>query len=365
MSTLPSAQTVTGAPAQPAEPGRAVEQSATRANGQPRPPAVIEARGLCKRYGQHWAVRDLDLVIDEGEIFGLLGPNGAGKTTTILMLLGLTDATAGTVRVLGHDPWREPLAVKAAVGYLPENVGFYDDMTGRQNLMYTARLNGLQDTVAKERVQSLLEAVGLAHAADRPVRVYSRGMRQRLGLADVLVKSPRVVILDEPTLGIDPAGIREILDLIARLAREERVTILISSHLLHQVQQICHRVGIFVGGRLIAHGSVAELSQKLAGGAPLVVDVEVEPKEDARRARDLLAGLEGVSSVDADPKTGRLQVSCSRDVRGTIARTLLEHGVELVGLGLHTYGLDDIYHRYFQGGDAGEQRDPVASARPA
>jgi len=360
MSVMSKVEADAGASAAPA--GAAVMQTD---NGQVRAP-VIEARGLSKRYGQHWAVRDLDLVLHEGEIFGLLGPNGAGKTTTILMLLGLTDATAGSVRVLGHDPWREPLAVKSAVGYLPENVGFYDDLTGRQNLLYTARLNGLPEEEAARRIQGLLETVGLTGAADRPVRVYSRGMRQRLGLADVLVKSPRIVILDEPTLGIDPAGIREILDLIARLAREERVTVLISSHLLHQVQQICHRVGIFVGGRLIAHGSVAELSQKLAGGAPLVVDVDLAARSDVSRARGLLAGLDGVSRVEADPDGARLQVHCSRDVRAALARALLEHGIDLVGLAVHTYGLDDIYHRYFQGGDAGEQRGrDAAERRPA
>jgi len=368
-ASSPSSAPAPEAPAAPADGARARGETAQApaaplVNGQVRPP-VIEARGLSKRYGQHWAVRDLDLQIHEGEIFGLLGPNGAGKTTTILMLLGLTDPTSGTARVLGRDPWREALAVKASVGYLPENVGFYDDLTGRKNLLYTARLNGLPEAEARERIQELLETVGLAHAADRPVRVYSRGMRQRLGLADVLVKSPRIVILDEPTLGIDPAGIREILDLIARLAREERVTILISSHLLHQVQQICHRVGIFVGGRLIAHGSVGQLSQQLAGGAPLVVDVEVEAKADTARARELLQRVEGVSGVDTEPEAGRLQVRCSRDVRAALARTLLENGIGLVGLAVHTYGLDDIYHRYFQGGDAGEQRGGNAIRRPA
>ncbi|MBO8141596.1 MAG: ABC transporter ATP-binding protein [Firmicutes bacterium] len=343
------------------------EAPAVEAGGGPESglaSAVIETTGLCKRYGEHWAVRDLNLTIREGEVFGLLGPNGAGKTTTILMLLGLTEPTSGSARVLGHNPFREPLPVKAAVGYLPENVGFYDDMTGRDNLLYTARLNGLTETDARARIDALLEAVGLAGAADRPVRVYSRGMRQRLGLADVLVKSPRVVILDEPTLGIDPAGTREILSLISRLAREERVTILISSHLLHQVQQICHRVGIFVRGKLIAHGSVDELSQQLAGGAPLVVDVEVG--EAGSRARELLERLDGVTAVDGDPQAGRLSVRCARDVRADIARTLVGHGLPLLGLHVHTYGLDDIYHTYFEGGSAdGEHVRDAARRLPA
>src|SRR5690606_30866566 len=185
--------------------GAAADTPLAAAAGERRP--VIEARGLTKRYGRHTAVAGLDLTIYEGEVFGLLGPNGAGKTTTILMLLGLTEPTAGSVRVLGWDPARDPIEVKRAVGYLPENIGFYDDMTGRENLLYTARLNGLPERDAQERIDSLLTAVGLEGAGDRLVRVYSRGMRQRLGLADVLVKRPRMIILDEPTLGIDPAGI--------------------------------------------------------------------------------------------------------------------------------------------------------------
>ncbi|MBC7340011.1 MAG: ABC transporter ATP-binding protein [Firmicutes bacterium] len=218
---------------------------------------IVTMRGLTKRYGELVAVDHLDLDIYEGEVFGLLGPNGAGKTTTILMLLGLTEPSEGTVRVAGHDPTREPLAVKRLAGYLPDNVGFYEDMTGRENLRYTARLNRLPPAPAEERIAALLDSVGLGGDADRPVREYSRGMRQRLGLADALVKDPRLLILDEPTLGIDPEGVREVLALIVRLAREEKRTVLISSHLLHQIQEICDRVGIFVRGRLVDPGPIS------------------------------------------------------------------------------------------------------------
>ena len=318
--------------------------------------AVIEARGLVKRYGSRTAVQGLDLTVYEGEIFGLLGPNGAGKTTTILMLLGLTEPTAGSVRVLGEDPTRNPLAVKRAVGYLPENVGFYDDLTGFENLMYTARLNQIPEPEAQARIQTLLEAVGLADAAERRVREYSRGMRQRLGLADVLVKRPRIVILDEPTLGIDPKGVHEVLELIARLAREQRVTVLLSSHLLHQVQQICHRVGIFVAGRLIAEGRIEELAQQLAGSAPLVVEVTVQG--DEAKAEGLLRSVEGVLQVERSDSN--LIVRCGRDVRMEVARRLVSAGVGLLRLGLRTYGLDDIYRIYFEGGaaDGGTVRSP-------
>jgi len=329
---------------------------------QPQAHAVIEARGLTKRYGQRTVVDGLDLTVHEGEIFGLLGPNGAGKTTTILMLLGLTEPTAGTARVLGHDPLREPLEVKRQVGYLPENVGFYDDLTGFENLLYTARLNGIDEREARAHIASLLEAVGLASAADRRVREYSRGMRQRLGLADVLVKRPRIIILDEPTLGIDPKGVDEVLQLIARLSQEERVTVLLSSHLLHQVQRICHRVGIFVGGRLIAQGPVESLARQLAGAAPLVVEVGVGAGEQSR-AEHLVRAIDGVLDVTA--YADGLVLSCRQDVRAEVARTLVTHGLSLLHLRLHTYGLDDIYRLYFQGGMQDGQRDPRSVASGA
>jgi ABC-type lipopolysaccharide export system ATPase subunit len=170
---------------------------------------IIVATGLTKRYGTFTAVDGLDLTVRKGEIFGLLGPNGAGKTTTILMLLGLTEPTAGTVRVAGFDPVRDPLSVKAIVGYLPDNVGFYPHMTGRQNLLYTASLNRVPRKEAGERVDDLLDQVGLTDAADKRAGKYSRGMRQRLAVADALVKRPSILILDEPTIGIDPEGVRD------------------------------------------------------------------------------------------------------------------------------------------------------------
>src|SRR5262245_221038 len=152
--------------------------------------SVIEAKGLTKRYGRHVAVDHLDLTIDEGEVFGLLGPNGAGKTTIILMVMGLTDVTEGTVRVLGLDPARQPLAVKRHIGYMPDSVGFYDNLTARENLAYTGRLAGLSRATVEQGMAETLARVDLSHVARQKVRKFSRGMRQRLGLADALLKSP-------------------------------------------------------------------------------------------------------------------------------------------------------------------------------
>jgi len=232
---------------------------------------LIEARQLTKRYGAFTAVDHLDLRVRQGEVFGLLGPNGAGKTTTILMLLGLTEPSAGTVRVLGMDPTRHPLEVKRQVGYLPDAVGFYDRLTARENMRYTARLNGLDADASMPLIDGLLDRVGLAAAADQAAGTYSRGMKQRLGIADALLKDPAVLILDEPTMAIDPEGVAEILALIEELVRERNLGVLLSSHLLAQAEGLCDRVGIFLGGRLIAEGTVAELARR-AGDAALSLD---------------------------------------------------------------------------------------------
>jgi ABC-2 type transport system ATP-binding protein len=263
---------------------------------------VISTRGLTKRYGTKIAVDHLDLEVRPGEVFGLLGPNGAGKTTTILMLLGLSEPTEGEARVVGLDPTRHPLEVKRRVGYLPDNVGFYGGLTGRQNLQYTARLNGLPGRVAGERITELLDTVGLTDAADAEVDTYSRGMRQRLGLADALVKDPAVLILDEPTIAIDPEGVAQMLELIRSLARDRGVALLLSSHLLHQVQSVCDRVGIFVSGRTVASGKTDELASQLDAGT-IVVEVRVDGSPED--AEGVLGKVPGVERCEADPVATR------------------------------------------------------------
>jgi len=307
---------------------------------------IIVLEELSKHYGDHKAVDRLSLTVDRGEIFGLLGPNGAGKSTTILMMLGLTEPTSGQVRVCGHDPTREALAVKQKVGYLPDDIGFYDDMTGLENLLFTARLNGLSREEAMERAHSLLQRVGLQEAAGKKTGTYSRGMRQRLGLADVLIKQPEVVILDEPTLGLDPEGVRELLQLIERLSHDEQITVLLSSHHLHQVQQICDRVGLFVAGKLIAEGDIQSLSRQLFADEMILIEAEISP--GSYKLMEQLAGLEGVSSVEREET--RLRFSCLRDVRDEIVRLTLKAGESIRYLAQKEYGLDEIYHRYFEGG---------------
>jgi ABC-2 type transport system ATP-binding protein len=226
---------------------------------------VIETYELTKRYGDQVAVNRLNLQVMKGEIFGFLGPNGAGKTTTLLMLLGLSEPTSGTARVCGFDPTREALKVKRVVGNLPENVGFYEDMTGIQNLAFVGRLNGIRDGVLRGKIDEALKAVGLEPEAKKRVGAYSRGMRQRLGIAEVLLKDPQVVFLDEPTVGLDPDGTQKMLELIQTLSREKGITVFFSSHLLDQVQKISDRVGIMLKGTLVAAGPIQELAKQKLG----------------------------------------------------------------------------------------------------
>jgi ABC-2 type transport system ATP-binding protein len=227
---------------------------------------VIETHELTKRYGAQTAVDRLSLEVRPGEIFGFLGPNGAGKTTTFLMLLGLCEPSAGRARVCGFDPTREPLKVKRAVGYLPENVGFYEDLSAFENLRYVARLNGLRDTAdTRRQIEFALDRVGLLGEERKRVGAYSRGMRQRLGIAEVLLKSPQAVFLDEPTLGLDPDATLRMLEMIQGLSRDRGITVFFSSHLLDQVQRISDRVGIMLRGRLVGVGTMAELTSQTFG----------------------------------------------------------------------------------------------------
>ncbi|WP_374164549.1 ABC transporter ATP-binding protein [Arcticibacter sp. MXS-1] len=314
---------------------------------------IIELKGLTKRYGDFTAVDHLDLKIARGEIFGLLGPNGAGKSTTILMMLGLTEPSAGQVSVCGVNAVTNPIEVKRRVGYLPDDVGFYDTYTGLENLMYTAMLNGISEGPARKKAELLLERVGLRQELGKKTGKYSRGMRQRLGLADVLIKDPEVIVLDEPTLGIDPQGVKEFLELIVRLSREEGITVLLSSHHLHQVQQVCDRVGIFVAGRMLAVGDLLSLTRQLFPNEKDSVSARVRfssgtAGDERAKLLNLLRGMQGV--VLAEFREDELFIQSEYDVVPHIARTIVMNGFDLTHLSHKQYGLDEIYQRYFEGG---------------
>src|SRR5437870_12486753 len=253
---------------------------------------VIEAKNLTKRYDGVAVVNGISFSVARGEIFGLLGPTGAGKTTTILMLLGLSDISDGQARVLDHDPVREPLAVKRQVGYLPDQIGFYDNLTAAENLRYTARLMGFERSEREERIKSSLGHVGLGEVANNRVGTFSRGMRQRLGLAEILMKEAQIAILDEPTSGLDPQATAELLQIIRNL-KIRSVSVLLSSHLLDRVQSICDRVALFNKGEIALLGTVGELGQQVLG-IGYYVDLEAE----GPGVLDKLKSLQGVRSVE-------------------------------------------------------------------
>ena len=306
--------------------------------------AVVETQNLTKRYHDKLAVNALNLTVQEGEIFGFLGPNGAGKTTTILMLLGLTEPTAGRASVCGFDPTHEPLEVKRRVGYLPENPGFYEDISAKENLLYMARLNRIPEDESRRRTAEVLEQVELSEDGRRLVREFSRGMKQRLGIAEVLVKKPKAVILDEPTLGIDPDGAIRILELIKGLNREQNLTVMLSSHQLQQVQEICSRVGIIVKGRLIVQGQMDELGRAILKERQWNFFLETAGSADGLE-RDLGA-IPGVDEVEK--RSHGLFLRCTKDVRPDLMSLLARRNLRLLQLRSEDPTLEEIYLKYFR-----------------
>jgi ABC-2 type transport system ATP-binding protein len=303
---------------------------------------IIETKGLKKRYGSFAAVDGIDLSVRRGEVFGLLGPNGAGKTTTILMLMGLTEVSAGQLKVRGYDPRREPLEVKRHVGYLPDSVGFYDNLSALDNLRYTARLAGIPRAEIDERIGESLSQVGLDKVANQKTGAFSRGMRQRLGLAEVLMKRAEIAILDEPTSGLDPQATFEFLELI-RALKAQGLTVLLSSHLLDRVQAVCDRVALFHRGKIALQGTVLELSAAVLG-AGFNVALKVRNADPAR----LLAGIPGLLRV-IDDGEGDYRVVADRDVRAAVARSLIAGGATLLKFDALEPSLDSIYRDYFEG----------------
>ncbi|HEX2887413.1 ABC transporter ATP-binding protein [Vineibacter terrae] len=301
---------------------------------------VIEIRGLRKDYGRAVAVAGIDLDIQRGEIFGLLGPNGAGKTTTILMVLGLTESSGGTVRVLGEDPVRNPLAVKRRVGYLPDAVGFYDNLSARENLLYTLRLAGIPRAEATARIVKAIARVRLSDVLDKRVGTYSRGMRQRLGIAEIIAKGAEIAILDEPTSGLDPHATLELLDMIRDL-KADGVAVLLSSHLLDRVQSICDRVALFNRGAIAMQGTVKALGQQVLG-AGHAAHVEADGVDVEARLR----GVAGVQTVERDGRGWKL--IADHDVMAEVAQAIVQGGGRLQRLAAADPSLEAIYTRYFE-----------------
>jgi ABC-2 type transport system ATP-binding protein len=267
------------------------------------------------------------------------------------MMLGLTEISSGTVSVLGFNPARQPLQVKRRVGYLPDSVGFYDHLTATENLAYTAKLMGLRPAERASRIKAALARVRLLEVADKRVGTFSRGMRQRLGLAEIIVKQAEVAILDEPTSGLDPQATLEFLSLIEEL-KKEGVTVLLSSHALDQVQRICDRVALFQAGHIVLMGPVTDLARQVLG-AGFVVEVEADGVGLARR----LATIPGVTNVEA-LAADRFRMTADRDVRPDAAYAVVGANGSLRKLSVDAPSLEAIYSRYFQNqADDGGKRD--------
>ena len=229
------------------------------------PDMIIETVNLTKQYGHQRAVDNLSFKVKEGELFGFLGPNGAGKTTALLMMLGLSRPSGGYARICGLDPLRKARDVKRLTGYLPEHIGFYGDLDAVQSLEYVASLNGIQKDKVSDKIDELLELVGLKKDARKKVGAFSRGMKQRLGIAEVLIKDPKVLLLDEPTLGLDPDGSARVMGLVQSLNQDRKITVVLCSHNLYQVQKMSHRVGIMIDGKMIAEGPIESLAKEKFG----------------------------------------------------------------------------------------------------
>ncbi len=279
---------------------------------------VIETRQLVKKYENDTVVDSLDLAVYEGEIFGFLGPNGAGKTTTMKMLLGLVHPTSGTGTVAGHDIVREVLEVRRNCGVLPDPAGFYDNLTARQNLKFYGRLYGLKGDDLRDRAEATLDLVGLQDAKDKKIGKFSKGMKQRFGVAQAIVHDPPVLMFDEPTAGIDPQGAEDFRVLMRRL-RDEGKTIFLTSHVMPEVEAICNRIGIIVDGKMSICGRVDELVDHYAQRQGYRLKLCTRHGDEIALFR-LLKSIEGVYNVAKDD--GYFLIDASQDVSEQVSRAV-------------------------------------------
>jgi len=309
-------------------------------------PAPIEARGLVKRYGEIVAVDHVDLTVEAGDVYGYLGPNGAGKTTSLRMLLGLIRPDAGTARLFGRDPLLEGARALDGVAGFVEAPRFYPYLSGRRNLELAAALDGGD---AATRIDAALDTVDLADRAKDKVGGYSHGMRQRLGIAGALLRDPRLLLLDEPTTGLDPAGMRDMRALVHRLA-DQGMTVLLSSHLMGEVEDLCDRLAIVRSGRVVYEGALHDLIASTAGRYELRTT-------DDERAAEIARHEPGIGAPQ--PGAGALVLTGSEDAVARLSIALGEAGVGIRALVPRTATLEELFFRLTEGEDAAGDREPV------
>lgn len=296
--------------------------------------AAIELQGVTKRFGAVTALNDLDLTVKNGEIYGFLGPNGAGKSTTINVLLDFVRPTDGTATVLGHDAREESTEIRQRVGVLPDGYHVYDRLTGRQHLQFA-----IDSKEADDDPEELLARVGIAAAADRKAGGYSKGMAQRLVLGMALVGQPDLLILDEPSTGLDPAGAREMREII-HAERDRGATVFFSSHILGQVDSVCDRVGILREGELVAEDTVSGLRDAIDTQSTLVVRVDQTPPEIEQRLR----ALDGVSGIMVDDTT--ITVESNDGSKSAVLSTIEESGASIEDFSTEDASLEDLFMAY-------------------
>jgi ABC-2 type transport system ATP-binding protein len=298
---------------------------------------MIQAEGLTKYYGRHPAIQDLTFNAKSGEILGFLGPNGAGKTTTMRILAGYMPPTSGTARVAGYDVVEQSLEVRRRVGYLPETVPLYQELSVTEYLSFMGSLRRVPNL--DERVKEVIAQVGMEERAASYIGNLSKGLRQRVGVAQALLHKPEVLILDEPTLGLDPAQIIEVRKLIKELGRER--TVLLSTHILSEAQQVCDRLLIINHGKIVVEDTPARLQAQLAGAERLVVLAAAETRELV----ELLTGVQGVVNVQPMEAEGQVEIASApgRDIRPLVARRVVEAGLDLLEMRPVGISLEDIF----------------------
>ena len=305
---------------------------------------IVETFQLTKMYGDFMAVNELDLEVEKGEIFGFLGPNGAGKTTTVLMLMGLSVPTSGTAVVGGFDIIEQSREVRTVASILPEYSSLYGDLTAFQNMDYIGQLNDMPKEERENRIHELLEIVSMSEWADSKYESFSRGMKQRVGIASAMMKNPKVVFLDEPTLGLDPIGTLDIRKLIISLRKEQGLPVVMTSRLLHEVQMTCDRIGIINRGKLVLKETMRNLNQTMTGGEDRRVDfrlTEVSPS----LIRDL-ESLEGVKSVTQE--NDHVYVYNGVESDAEVSRTITRHGSTILMMKPKEYTLEEIFMKYYR-----------------
>lgn len=305
---------------------------------------VVKTEQLTKQYGDLFAVNMLDMEVEQNEIFGFLGPNGAGKTTTVLMLMGLSVPTSGTAKVGGYDIIEESREVRRIASILPEYSSLYGGLTAFENLDYLGQLNDMPREERENRIHEVLEIVGMSDWLGTKYESFSRGMKQRVGIASTMMKNPKIVFLDEPSLGLDPVGTREIRELILDLKNRQGLTVVMTSHILSEVQVTCDRIGIINRGKLVLKETMENLNHVMTGAEDRRVDFKL-----TKVTPDLIKDIEAIEGVkEVKQENGLFSVYGTDDTDIHISQAIVEHGSTILLMKPREYTLEEIFMKYYQ-----------------